>query len=318
MVALVVPVSITMAAVVATVKSISYYSQQGENLAYAATPPNCTCSRHAYPVHAASSLLTSVWFWSWTIFQGLTCFFFHRYTPYESDGCDADSKTAGKDGEECGSSGDDGEKLGGALLNVLIVMVILITMTFALVYCYKKKWYRLMDGFLALSTFMIAGLIFYYYLVELLWATNTVMSWPTLVFIIHQFCWGGMFAIHWKAPLRVRQFYLVAVSVLMALVFVKFLPEWTTWILLAVVACYDLVAVLCPFGPLNMLIKEVQGTSFDLPQAPPSLSLTSHFMSPSRYLEIARSPLMSFAQQTPIDLSCPSWCTRRQWSFQLQ
>jgi hypothetical protein len=92
-------------------------------------------------------------------------------------------------------------------------MVILIAMTFALVYCYKKKWYRLMDGFLAISTFLIAGLIFYYYLVELLWATNTVMSWPTLVFIIHQFCWGGMFSIHWKAPLRVRQFYLVAVSV---------------------------------------------------------------------------------------------------------
>lgn len=32
-VALVIPVSVTMAAVVATVKSISYYSKQGQNLA---------------------------------------------------------------------------------------------------------------------------------------------------------------------------------------------------------------------------------------------------------------------------------------------
>lgn len=211
-VALVVPVSITMAAVVATIKSISYYSERGDNLAY---------------------------------------------TPYEGS-CNEDAKGEAKTGEDCEDDSSDEDRLGGALLNVLIVMVILVFMTFGLVYCYKMKWYRLMDGFLAVSTFLIAGLIFYGYMVELLWATNTVMSWPTLIFIIHQFCWGGMYAIHYTAPLRVRQFYLVAVSVLMALVFVKYLPDWTTWILLGAVACYDLVAVLCPFGPLNMLIKEVQ------------------------------------------------------------
>lgn len=62
----------------------------------------------------------------------------YRYTPYESSGCTEDNK--GTKDETCSDNSSDSEKLGGAVLNVLIVMVILIVMTFALVWCYKKKW----------------------------------------------------------------------------------------------------------------------------------------------------------------------------------
>ena len=36
------------------------------------------------------------------------------------------------------------------------------------------------------------------------------------------------------------------------------MPEWTTWSLLLAVALYDILAVLCPQGPLNLLLKEVE------------------------------------------------------------
>ncbi len=53
------------------------------------------------------------------------------------------------------------------------------------------------------------------------------------------------------APLLLKQSYLVMTGLVVAYIF-TWIPEWTTWLLLVLMAVYDIVAVLVPGGPLKV------------------------------------------------------------------
>lgn len=55
----------------------------------------------------------------------------------------------------------------------------------------------------------------------------------------------------WPAPMTLKQGYLTCTGVIVAYVF-TWVPQWTTWTLLAAMAIYDLFAVLSPGGPLKV------------------------------------------------------------------
>lgn len=128
------------------------------------------------------------------------------------------------------TSEDTGTKVWNALANSLILMVVIIIMTVLLITLYQKRCYRIIHGWLIMSSFMLLFMFSYLYLEELLRANNIPFDYPTALFIMWNFGVVGMIAIHWQGPLILQQAYLIFISALMALVFVKYLPEYTTWV----------------------------------------------------------------------------------------
>lgn len=83
---------------------------------------------------------------------------------------------------------------------------------------------------------------------------NIPLDWITLVFVMYNFLVGGLAITFYRGPLWLQQIYLIILSSLMAYNFSNF-PALATWILLGLLAVWDLIAVLCPFGPLKLLIE---------------------------------------------------------------
>ncbi|CAK9301660.1 unnamed protein product [Gordionus sp. m RMFG-2023] len=118
------------------------------------------------------------------------------------------------------------------------------------------------------STVMLLFFMVYFYIGELFRALNIPIDYITAVVVVWNNAITGILAILWKGPLVLQQAYLIFDCSLMALAFIKFLPEWTTWVVLLMISVWDLVAVLCPGGPLRILVETAHARGEDLTKLP--------------------------------------------------
>lgn len=145
-----------------------------------------------------------------------------------------------------------------ALGNAAIFAVFICCMTFFMFFLYKYKCELILKGWIF---FTIIAVMF---TLSATFFTSIIshFNWPVDVISFVIFCWNfgvlGVMAVLYKAPKRLNQAYLIVIGVSMALVFISLLPEWTTWAVLAVISGWDLIAVLCKYGPLKMLVEEAQ------------------------------------------------------------
>ncbi|KAL3308070.1 hypothetical protein Ciccas_013402 [Cichlidogyrus casuarinus] len=163
--------------------------------------------------------------------------FYLIYTPFHTENADAGTTT------------------WQSLANVLIFMAFVIVGTVILVLLFKYKCYKCIHVWLTASTVIILFFLSFEFLHQLISTLNIFFDIPSIFFIIWNFGVAGLLTIHWKGPLKIQQGYLIFVSFQLAIFFMKCVPKWTCWVLLAALSIWDLVAVLAPKGPLRMLVE---------------------------------------------------------------
>ncbi|KAG0013592.1 Presenilin-1 [Entomortierella chlamydospora] len=155
-------------------------------------------------------------------------------------------------------------------------------------------------GFFMIVVAMLLGFMGYILVLNLIQVLRIPLDYITMSFALWNFAVAGLLSVFWKGPMWLQQVYLTFMSSLMAFSLTG-LAEWTTWMLLALLVVWDLIAVLCPFGPLKILVESSRNQNQEVPallytvnavwfMASPPDSILARGASPSK--EVAAEDLL--------------------------
>jgi presenilin 1 len=153
------------------------------------------------------------------------------------------------------------------VVNALTIIGVITGVTFVMVFLYAIGKIWILVGWLILSTGMLLSFTTSLLFMVFYEKYQIPMDVITHYFMAYNFAIVGVTAIFYQKgiPRILNQGYLVCVSVTMAWLLLRFLPEWTSWALLIFLSFYDLCAVLTPCGPLKCLVKLAQEKDDPLP-----------------------------------------------------
>lgn len=151
-----------------------------------------------------------------------------------------------------------------AVLNSLIILVMIAIMTTVLVVLFKCGCYKVINAWLVMSTVLLCFIFSFIFLGEVLQALNAPIDYFTVAVIMWNFGVTGIISIHGRGPMLMQQAYLISIAALTALIFIKYLPGWTTWVVLVVLSFWDLFAVLTKHGPLRILVETAHERNVNL------------------------------------------------------
>ncbi|KAJ3327478.1 hypothetical protein HDU76_011738, partial [Blyttiomyces sp. JEL0837] len=151
-----------------------------------------------------------------------------------------------------------------SLFNALIILSQIVVVTIIILLLFKYNQMKILYGIFGLIVLGLLGLFGFTLGLQLLSVYNAPFDYITFFFWLWNLAAVGLVVIFWKGPLWLQQIYLVVMSSMMAFSLTN-LPPVTSWILLALLAVWDLVAVLCPFGPLRLLIESSRENNREIP-----------------------------------------------------
>eukprot|EP00796_Vickermania_ingenoplastis_P001267 gene1267-725_t len=161
---------------------------------------------------------------------------------------------------ESGNSSPIKESVTSAAITVALVT----GMTFLVLLLYKCGCTWILYGWFLYSCASLFIVMTWVWLKSVLQYCNISYTVISMGLFVWNFGTVGVVSVLYYAHPLVRQGYLVFAS-LMVICALSELPERTAWALLLAIAIYDVVAVLCPYGPLRLLVEEANRRSDPLP-----------------------------------------------------
>ncbi|KAH9420303.1 uncharacterized protein LOC113797531 [Dermatophagoides pteronyssinus] len=146
-----------------------------------------------------------------------------------------------------------------ALKNTGVLLSYIIVATFFLLALIYFRLYKILIGFgifLIIMLCTMKSLIFWH---NLLFFLDISIDVCTIGFLIWNLVVTGLIIFFiLKSPLLIKQIYLIYISLLVSNFIITLLSPSTAWILLIFLIVWDLIAVLTPCGPLNLMIKLIR------------------------------------------------------------